>query len=47
MKIIITEEQYNIYEESQSSLFEIEPDYLHRLCKKSKDVFNLGLDFVR
>ena len=38
MKIIITEEQYNIYEESQSSLFEIEPDYLHRLCKKSKDV---------
>ena len=37
MKIIINEEQYYLYEQSQSSLFEIEPDYLHKLCKMSKD----------
>ena len=37
MKIIITEEQYLLYEKSDLSLFDVEPDYLSKLCKMSKD----------
>jgi len=37
MKIIITEEQYYLYENSTQQLFDVEKDYLHKLCKMSKD----------
>ena len=37
MKIIITEEQYLLYEKSDLTLFDVKPDYLRKLCKMSND----------